>query len=264
MFKLGDIIVDRVQLGVAESFNDELLYVLTQLADASIEVTAESKDAVDATGTLVKRFWQGKTGTFTANNAMLNLNVLGSMSGEDPEVASEEKKIVMPRIITVKAGTTVTLKNVVEGTIKVNSLSNNGAMGAAYTQSVAASATEFGIASGENDDEVVFTPPTDADETQYIVKYDREVSSGAAIRNKADKFPDTIKLTLKVLAVDPCSADTLRAGYVEMPSFQPSPETSLSLTTDAQLEFKGDLQVNYCSADKELYTFFWADEDEEE
>lgn len=263
MFKLGDIIVDRIQMGVAESFNDELLYVLTQLADGTIDVTAESKDAVDATGTLVKRFWQGKTGTFSANNAMLNLNVLGSMSGETPEVASETNKIVMPRIITVKAGTTVTLKNIVDGSIKVNALSNNGAMGESYVQAVAASATEFGLAAGENDGEFVFTPPTDADEAQFIVKYDREVSSGAAIRNKADKFPDTIRLTLKVLAVDPCSADTLRAGYVYMPSFQPSPETSLSLTTDAQLEFKGDLQVDYCSADKSLYEFYWADEDEE-
>ena len=52
-FKLGDIVVDRVLLGVAEDFDDNLLYVLSQLADANIDVTAESKDAVDATGTLV-------------------------------------------------------------------------------------------------------------------------------------------------------------------------------------------------------------------
>lgn len=258
MFKLGDIIVDRIQLGVAESFNDELLYVLTQLADATIDVTAESKDAVDATGTLVKRFWQGKTGTFTANNAMLNLNVLGSMSGEDPKIASEAVQIEMPKIITVKSGDTATLTNFVEGTVRVHALSENGSMGTkSYTKSTAASADNFGLTT-----DGVFTPPTDAEETQYIVKYDRKVSTGAMIKNRADKFPNTIKLTLKVLAVDPCSADTLKAAYIEMPSFQPSPETSMSLTTDAQLEFKGDLQVNYCSADKELYTFYWADEEE--
>lgn len=234
MFKLGDIIVDRIQMGVAESFNDELLYVLTQLADATIDVAAESKDAVDATGTLVKRFWQGKTGTFTANNAMVNLNVLGSMSGEAPRIASDSDPVVMPKIITVKAGDTVTLTNFVEGTVRVHALSTNGSMGKGYTKATAASNTEFGLTTAG-----VLTPPTDAEEAQYIVKYDRTVKSGAAIRNRADKFPDTIKLTLKVLAVDPCSADTLKAGYIEMPSFQPSPETSLSLTTDAQLEFKG-------------------------
>lgn len=240
MFKLGDIIVDRIQLGVAESFNDELLYVLTQLADATIDVTAESKDAVDATGTLVKRFWQGKTGTFTANNAMINLNVLGSMSGEDPVIATDSVPVTMPKIITVKAKTSVTLTNFVEGTVRVNALSTNGSMGKSYTKAATASDTEFGLTTAG-----VLTPPTDAEETQYIVKYERNVKSGALIRNRADKFPDTIKLTLKVLAVDPCSADTLKAGYIEMPSFQPSPETSLSLTTDAKLEFKGDLQVNF-------------------
>ena len=56
-FKLGDFIVDRIQMATAETTDgSELLYVLTQLSDASIEVTAESKDAVDAEGNLIKRF----------------------------------------------------------------------------------------------------------------------------------------------------------------------------------------------------------------
>lgn len=255
-FKLGDIIVDRITYGVAENFNDELLYVLTQLADATIDVTAESKDAVDANGTLIKRFWKGKTGTFTANNAMLNLNILGAMSGEQPLIASTTNTLVMPKIITVPAGATdVKLDNVVEGSVKVNALSNSGAMGDSYKKGTTASATEYGLTT-----DGAFTPPKAADVTQYIVKFDRTVESGTAIKNKADKFPDTIKLTLKVLAVDPCTADTVRAAYVELPSFQVSPETSVSLTTDAQMEYKGDLQCNYCSADKELYSFYWADE----
>lgn len=259
-FKLGDIIVDRIQVGVAEDFDGNLLYTLTQLADGTIDTTAESKDAVDANGTLVKRFWKAKTGTFTANNAMVNLPLVGAMSGSGVELASAEAPIVMPRILIVKAGEAVTVANAVEGTVKVYALGANGAMGAAYAQSEsAASATEFFL-DGDS-----LTLPTDENEVQYIVKYNRTVSAnGAAVRNKADKFPQTHKLTLKVLAVDPCHADTLRAGYIEMPSFQPSPETSISLTTDAQLEYKGDLQVDYCSLDKELYSFYWAEEDVEE
>ena len=233
-FKLGDIVVDRIQMGVAESFNGDLLYTLTQLADGTIDTTAESKDAVDKDGTLVKRFWRGKTGTFSANNAMVNINVLGTMSGDAPEIASAEKPIVMPRIITVKAGSTVTLSGVVEGSVRVNALDVNGAMGKAYTKGTAASDTQYALTSDGK-----LTVPTDTAETQYIVKYNRNVTVGAAIRNKADKFPDTIRLTLKVLAVDPCHADTLKAAYIYLPSFQPSPETSISLTTDAQLEFKG-------------------------
>ena len=59
-FKLDDIIIDRILYGVADDKNGNLLYVLSQLADATINITAESKDAVDNTGTLIKRFYQGK------------------------------------------------------------------------------------------------------------------------------------------------------------------------------------------------------------
>ena len=258
-FKLGDIVVDRIQMGVAESFNGDLLYTLTQLADGTIDTTAESKDAVDKDGTLVKRFWRGKTGTFSANNAMVNINVLGTMSGDAPEIASSSKPIVMPRIITVKAGdTSVILKDAVEGSVKVHGLDANGAMGVEYEKATQAATNAFALDTNNK-----LTLPTNTTEVQYIVKYNRTVTTGAVIKNKADKFPDTIRLTLKVLAVDPCHADTLKAAYIYLPSFQPSPETSISLTTDAQLEFKGDLQVDYCSVDKTLYEFYWADEDEE-
>lgn len=257
-FKLGDIIVDRIQMAMAEDFDGNPLYVLTQLADATIDITAEAKEAVDAQGTLVKKFWQAKAGTFTANNAMLNLNVLASKAGSDPEIATEDNVIPMPKLITVKKGETVELKNFVEGSIKVNALATNGSMGKAYTQAVAASETEFGFDAG------VLTVPTDENEVQYVVRYDRTVSDGVVIKNRADKFPGTIRLLLKVLAVDPCAADTLKAAYVYIKSFQPSPETSLSLTTDGQLEYSGDLQVSYCSTEKTLYEFYWAEEDEED
>ena len=257
--KLDDIIIDRIQYGVAEDFDGNLLYTLTQLSEGTIDVTAESKDAVDSTGTLIKRFSQGKSGEFTAQNAMLNLNILGAASGEGKVSASEEAAIAMPKIITVKAGTTVTLTDYVEGSVKVYALGTNGAMGTAYSQAATASDTEFGLTTAG-----ILTPPTDANETQFIVKYTRNVTSGVAVVNKADKFPGTVKLTLKALCVDPCSADTLRACYIVLPSFQVSPEVSISLQTDSTLEYKGTLQVNYCSADKELYSIYLAEDDEEE
>jgi hypothetical protein len=263
-FKLGDVIIDRIQMGVAEDFSGNLLYTLTQLADATIDITAESKDAVDKDGTLVKRFWNAKSGTFTANNAMLNLNIIAAKSGSDAVIASNENAVVMPRIVVVPAagvngGTgTIAIPGYVEGTVKVNGLEENGTMGDAYELSTGADATHFAISGSE------LTVPTAEGVTQYVVKYNRSVTNGASVTNSADKFPKTIKLTLKALCVDPCEADTLRSCYIVLPSFQPSPETSISLTTDGQLEFSGDLQVNYCSAQKELYQFFLAADDEED
>lgn len=49
-FMIDDFIIDRIQMGIAESSDGELLYTLTQLSEATIETTAESTDAVDNTG----------------------------------------------------------------------------------------------------------------------------------------------------------------------------------------------------------------------
>ena len=258
-FKLGDIVIDRIQFGLAEDFDGNPLYTLSQLTEATINITAESKEAKDKDGTLVKKFWQGKTGTFEAKNAMLNVDVIGSTSGTNPVYATEAAAIAMPRIITVNAGSTITLKDYVEGTVTVSAYGANGSMGTTYTKGTAASATEYSLT-----EDGVLTPPTAEGEIRYIVKYNRTVKDGVAVYNKADKFPGTIKLTLKALCVDPCDSDTLRACYIVLPSFQVSPEVSIGLQTDSQLDYKGDLQVNYCSIDKTLYEFYYAADDEEE
>ena len=238
-FKLGDLIIDRISMGYAEKFDGTPLYVLTQLSEASIEISAESRDAVDKDGTLIKRFWNAKTGEFTATNAMLNLNVMAAQSGNEANIATADNVIVMPKIITVKSGTTVDLDGFVTGNrITVNALGTNGAMGKAYTQGTAASATEFGLTGTR------FTPPTDTAESQYVVKFDRQVTEGVDILNSADKFPATVRLTLKGLCVDPCEADTS--------------------SDNATLDFNGSLQTDYCSTDKSLYHVYYATADTEQ
>ena len=260
-FRLGDFIIDRIIMGYAESTDQTTpLYTLTQLSDASIEVTAESKDATDAEGNLIKRFWQGKSGTFTATNAMLNLAILAAKSGNDAELATAENIINMPKIVTVKSSvTTVDVTDAVADTILVNAFTNDGSLGKAYTLGTTASATEFSVVSN------TLTLPTDASNTEkYVIKYIRKVDDGVKIVNGAGAYPKTVRLTLKAVGVAPCEPDTLKPLYIVLPSFQPSPETTINLTTDGQLDFNGDLQVAYCDEDKVLYQIFAAEDDVEE
>ena len=66
-FQLDDIIIDRIQYGVAMSMDDTTLYyVLTQLQDATVDISADSKEARDKDGTLIKKFWTGKSGKLIA------------------------------------------------------------------------------------------------------------------------------------------------------------------------------------------------------
>lgn len=258
-FSMDGIVIDRIQYGIAEDFSGNVLYTLTQLADAEIAITAESKEARDATGTLIKKFYTGKAGTFTANNAVLDFNILAEATGTAKQVATNSAKITMPGVKTVAAGTTtVTLPGVVTDSVSVVGIAGNGTMMATYTKDTAAAEGTFAI-TGET-----LNLPTDKNINEFVIKYDRAVGSGVKVVNKADEFPRTIKLTLKALAVDVCSPDVLRAVYIVLPSFQVSPETNLSLTTDAQLQYSGDLQVSYCGTEgKVLYEIYFAEEDAE-
>lgn len=256
-FTMDGIIIDRIQLGIAEDFSGNILYTLTQLADATIDVTAESKDAVDKDGTLIKRFYTGKSGTFQANNAFVDFNILAAGTGSPKEVATSGKPIEMPGIRTIPKGTKdVDLPGLIADSVTVVGIAANGTKVADYTKDTAADATHFAVV------DTKVTLPTDDNVANYVVKYQRNVTSGVKVVNKADEFPGTIKLTLKVLAIDTCTPDTLRSALIVLPSFQVSPETSLSLTTDSQLAYNGDLQVSYCGNEgKTLYEIYFVEDD---
>lgn len=242
-FKIDDLIIDSIDTALACTFEDVPLYTLTQLSEATIDITAESTDATDKNGTLIKKVWRGKAGTFSATNAMLNLHVIGAMSSEDGyKVATAGNKIVMPSLYTIKAGTaTFQLPEYsTTATLSVAEESNAGAMGKVYEKGTAASATEFAVSTSG-----VLTLPTDSQADKFIVLYKREVASGIEITNVADKFPSTVRLYIKALAYDPCTADTLRAVMIYLPSFQVSPEVSINLNSDGTtIDYQGDLQVD--------------------
>lgn len=180
-FKLDDIVIDRIQYGVAMTMDDSaLLYVLTQLQDATVEITAESKESRDKDGTLIKKFWTGKSGTFTATNALINLNIVAAASGTDKIEATAQNTIIMPAIKVVRAGEVADFDGYINGSEKVHALANNGTMGAKYTKGNAGN-DNYGMT-----EQGRFTPPTTEGVTQYIVEYNRTVADGVAIYNKAD------------------------------------------------------------------------------
>ena len=260
-FRIGDIIVDRIQSGVAEQ-EGKVKFHLSQLQEATINISAESNDVTDKDGNLVKRFWRAKTGEFTATNAFINLNVLGMEAGSGLIEAGASAPITAPGIITVKQEQqTVVLDNAV-GTPQVYGLETDGTLGKEFPNGGTASDTTHVY----NEETHTVTLPVSNDYVQYLIRYDRSVTADAVkITNRADKFPGTYRLILKVLCVDPCHADTLRAAYIDIPSFQVSPETEISLSSDSQtIDFSGSLQINYCSTDKELYHIYMLDADKEE
>lgn len=272
-FKLGDVIVDRLQFGYGAKTNGTPLYALTQLTQANIDITSDSTDINDKDGNLVYRKYTGKKGEVTATNAFLNLAVVETISATDAEIATADKGIVMPMIQIVKAGETLDVTGFVEGSIHVNAISTKGSMGKdEFKKGSTASATEYAIkhtdASGAPDNTPasdVLTPPTADGETQYIVKYKKTIKSGAKITNSGKKFPKSHELFFKALVVDKCETDVLKAAIIHIPSFMPSPEFSLALQGgDSQtMDYKGSMMLNACSTDGELFSIYYIDEEDD-
>lgn len=199
-FKLGDLVVDRIIMGVAEKSDGTLLYTLTNLQEATIEISADSQDAVDGTGAVIKTFYRAKTGTFTATNSTINLPILGAMSGTDPQYASVGSAITMPRILTVAKTSGIDLPGITDNgannNVVVYSINNNGTLGDAYASS------EYTITPVTNKPSTMAITARTGD-TKFIIKYNRSVTeNGMKIQNRSDAFPKSVKLTLKVLIVD--------------------------------------------------------------
>lgn len=259
-FKLGDKIYKEILYFYAEDLSSELpLYVLTQLSEATVEITADSSEVKDKNGNLVKKIWKSKSGTFSATNAFCNMNIIEASSGSKAIFATAESKVQMPKMFNVAAGTTtVDLgENFVEGSVKVAQYFSDGSIGKTYTLGTSASAKEFAVAKETH----TLTLPTDSEADMYFVKYIREASTGAVITNRADEFPSSVRAIMKATYYNPCKKNELKSDYIEFPSFQVSPEVSFPINADsATMDFKGDLEIDYCGTDKVLYKVYDADE----
>lgn len=257
-FKLGDKIYREILYFYTEDLTtQDPLYVLTQLNNATVDITAESTDVTDKNGSLVKKIWKSKAGTFSATNAFVNTNIIAASSGSTPIFASADNKIIMPKMLHVKAGTEVDIKGYVAGSVKVTQYFGEGSIGKTYELSTTASDTAFAIST----DTSKLTLPTDAEAEMYFVKYLREVETGVLISNKSNEFPASVRAIMKATYYNPCKKNELKADYIEFPSFQVSPETSFPVNADsAEMDFSGDLEIDYCGTDKVLYNIYDADE----
>ena len=254
-FMLGNRMIEKVLAGYAEDSKGGLLYLLDNLVDTVINITAEANEHKDADGNLVKKSYKNKSGTLEAKNAWVNTNIVAATAGGTTTFASDSATITAPKIVILSAGTTeLALEDGADAeTIYVSSLDT----GKAFTKGTGGSLTKGQYA--VDGKKITFA----ADEGQMVVKYDRTVKEGALIVNSADKFPTSCKLTLKVAYWDTCDKNTLKGCYVVIPSFQVSPEISLPLNAETQMDYKGDLETDYCGGEKVLYKFFDVADDED-
>lgn len=258
----GGFICDRIVDAIGRNSKGEMLYNLVNIKEGSIEITAETKDATDATGALVKRFYNAKTGTVSLSQAFMSLEALAATTGSKAEIGSTDKKVRMPKIVHVAKGTTeVAMADVVEGTIRVEGVSASGGRVESYT--LGATAAEAKAFKYDATNKKLTLPTGAAAEVAtFLIHFECLKENAVAIANRANEFAKPHQLTLRVLGTEPCNPDITRALYVVVNNFQPSPEQTVSFQTDSAQDLKGDMLTAYCGADKTLFTVYYADEEE--
>lgn len=261
-FTLGNHVIDEVLYGIAQNFDDELLFTVDQLSSASIEISAESTDITDKKGNVVRTQYRSKSGKFSSTNAFLHPAIMNASSGSKIQVADAGSPIQMPKICSIPAGATLDVTDAIPGTIHVMGLFGNGANEDELAQSTAAVAhVSYELnATGTTTDLTV--PGSGAgNPVTYVIRYERNVESGLKLSNLSNRFPNTMRFTLLCSYMDPCE-DTLKPCYVYFGSFMPDPSMTINLDSENQeLDFNGTIQTDYCSSDKVLYIIYYPDED---
>lgn len=134
------------------------------------------------------------------------------MSGDKPRYASEENPLSIPRIVEfVKPSNGDAVKDLPDlkedTDVHVFAISNNGTLGDEYKKDTAGgdlAEGQFSVAAGKITIKAKAGTEQEPGDTKFIIKYNRDVTrNGIQIVNRSDKFPKSVRLTLKVLIVDP-------------------------------------------------------------
>ena len=260
-----NLVIDRVVDGWFESkTTGDLLAVLDQISNFSINTTSESKDKTDAQGALLKRYFTSKSVEVSGENATFSLNLFATQNGVSKVTGTSVR---MPRIYLaskpVAPATTITLPEVpIPGTFQLYGTSDNGNVDVdkKYT-----AATGTDPVAGENTyvlSGTTLTLPTNATD-QVQIKYERTVQSGttaARVDVQGDRFPKECKATFRVLCSDLCESEEVLALYIVFEKFQMSPDFDWTVDTESTQNFSATAFKDYCGKGQVLYYIAVADD----
>ena len=256
---IKNFIVDRVVRGNMYSHKDgSLLWSLNQIQSPSLSMESETVDAVDALGTPIMSFDRAKTCTFSAENAIFDLALLGEQVGSE---AVEGTRIipVFESIDVTADGGVITLSNAPAEDCPVTFiyvLENDGSLGKQLVEEAyyTANAADFAEApltftiSGKE----IQLPADIKKDSRIFVSYEYE-GNATYVVNSAKDFPKAGKFVMEVLGRDVCDATTEVYAMLVLPNAKLSASTEVTFETEMTQGFELTAQQDYCSKNNELF-----------
>lgn len=262
-FDISNFVIERISRGTMLSSADgSLLWALNQIEEPSLSVTSDTRDAVDAMGTPIMTFEQGKQAEFSAQNSLIDLGLLAAQSGGSKVAATAGAKITVPSFeeFTWTSGTDITLAQIPVGTASaevpfIYKLNGDGTVGKKYTVGANAGAGVFKVVAATKK----VTPPTDAvagERVLVIYNYQADGTEdlGAiSVSNSAKNFPTAGKFIMEVLGADVCNISVKYKAYMIFPQAKLLSDYNLDFTTEGKHPFTIRAMQNYCDSEKKLF-----------
>lgn len=242
-FDIRNFVIDRPVMGSFTRFGRNI-WVLSDIQDASLNMTQETQDKTDALGNVIAQFDRAKTAAFSAASGFFELDLLAEQVGSERKVASADNKIVARFMGTVKVeegSNKITLPHTpINPIVEINLFEKGSQLGKAFSAAEAASETEF----AQNGAEI--TLPTGVTSGDIFMIYDYETDEAVEIVNETGKYSQPGEFTLKVLGIDKCDPSTQILGYLIFGNAKLSGNTDVTFNTDMTHGFEINANTDYC------------------
>ena len=245
---INELVLDRVRSLTLHDLTDgSMICRLTQLAEPSLNCTAEGEEVTDALGSRITTMYRAKSATFTANNALFSLDLAAAQYGTKKEVADTGTEIVdytyeILTFTSADATTGVALAHTPDNPEAIQYAYElvNGGIGKTFTAGAAPSETEFQVNEGK------IIPPTDFT-GQLYVEYTFENASAVKVHNSATNFPEACSAIAYVIFRDVCNENIVYSGKIVIPKAKLNPESiEIALTSTGQHPFELQINKDYC------------------
>ena len=263
-----NLVIDRVVDAWFESKSTgDLLAVLDQISNFSINTSSETKDKTDAQGALLKRFFTAKSVDVSGENATFSLNLFALQNGVSKLNGAD---VTIPRIFLASKPASGTFEvelpdTPIDGTLKVYGTSANGNADVSkkYTKGDDAGTDTYAVATAGG--VTTITMPTNATDSVQI-KYEYKVAAddvAARVNVLANRFPKECKATFRVLCSDLCDSEEVLALYIVFEKFQMSPDFDWTVDTESTQSFSATAFKDYCAKEQLLYYIAIAEDSDE-
>lgn len=268
---INNFVINRVRRATMFSTtNGEALWNINQVTDPSLNITTETEDAVDAIGARIMQFDRAKNAEFSAQNSLFDLGLAAAQFGTEKEVATEQKKVVMPKweevTLTAEDVSTkaITLDEIPAGTSGaeipfIYSLNGDGTLKAKYALGSTANATNFTLTAASKR---VGLPTGLVAGDRLWIPYEFAADAGVGVSNSAVNFPKAGKFVMEVLGSDVCDVTKQYYAYIVFPNAKLAGEVDLSFTTDGAHPFTIQAMQDYCDPEKRLFSILIPDSED--